>query len=135
MSAADWVDDIAQYLDDEGVGVYDPGTGETVNVFVHRMQESPVACLCLYAYAGRAPGRTLDRRTTRRPGLQIVARGATNAEAKALLDAACAAIDDQANVDIGAHHYLRIRALGSSTPLGWENGSTKLSQNFETEWR
>ena len=141
MSVADWVDDIAQYLDDQGVGVYNPGAGETVNIFIHHMMDSPVTCLCVYEYAGRPPRYHLDAGRYDRPGLQIVARAAgadpltAYHTAQALLRAADAALDNLANVTIGSHTYNEIRALGGVAPLGFENGVLKASQNYMTERR
>jgi hypothetical protein len=138
MSVADWVDDICQYLEDQGVGIYSPTTGQTVNIFIHHMRDTPVNCICLEGYAGRAPAFTHDGKTAYRPNLQIMARAGgdpitAHAAATALLDAARAAIDDKANTVIGSHTYMEIRTTGEQMSLGYENGVIKISQNYITE--
>jgi hypothetical protein len=135
MSADDWLDDVAQLLEDREVGIYSPADEEVVNIFTCEMQDAPEVCLTLYQYAGRTPERTLDGKQYYRPGLQLVARARVYADAKALLVNARAAIDGLANVTIGAHFYTEIAALQEMFPLGRENGLIKLSQNYRTEWR
>lgn len=141
MSVADWTDDIAQYLEDQGIGVYSPGTGEVCNIFIHRMQDTPTTCICVYEYSGREPLYAHDGSQTMRPGLQIMARSGGNDPiaayhtAQALLKKVQGAIDLKSNIQIGSHHYLMIRAMGHCSPLGWDNGVIKISQNYITEWR
>lgn len=47
---ADFLDEVASYLEDEGVGVFDSSTGR--NIFVGEIPESPVNCVVLLGIAG-----------------------------------------------------------------------------------
>jgi hypothetical protein len=64
-------DELAQYLNDQGLGLFDP-TGATGDIFLETMPDVPDDAVAIYATAGLPP----DVRTSiGRPSVQIVVRG------------------------------------------------------------
>jgi hypothetical protein len=95
---------------------------------IGHMDESTAERLCLYRYAGRPP-----EEYTKRPGLQVMARSTNELTAAGYLRSVEALIDNKVNITITGTCYLKIRKLGESFPMGWENGKVRLAQNYMIE--
>jgi hypothetical protein len=122
--------DIAEYLEDQTIGTV--GT----SIFVGYMPDAPAVCIALYEYAGMEPMYTHDGHIVRRPGLQVVARGAVNGDFSAIrtvLQNVENAIGNITNATIEGTFYRRITAAQSISPMGRANQMFKAAQNYKVE--
>jgi len=125
-------DEIAQYLDEQGIGIYDPD-GITSTIFVENMPDQPDVAICIYSSAGQSP----DTKTNvGRPGVQTITRGdrdprTASALAKLVHDALHVP-DIQTFTSEGRGIILCAARQSEPVSLGPdENGRYEFSDNFQ----
>lgn len=123
----------------EAVGDYLQAQGQGtlgVNLFLARMPETPDVCVTVYEYEGAAPiesmgGNPFD---VERPRLQVVCR-AGREDYPIARDKAVAIRDLLADITsqtLSGVSILRVRALGSILPLGFDTQDRpSVAVNFE----
>jgi hypothetical protein len=116
--------DIAEWLEDEGVGTVG------VNIFVGQLPDEPGPLISLSQYAGRPPPKDWDGEY---PGLQIWGRGPTMESGYALMFAAFEKLHKAHELSLGTPsvRYLYIEANQSIAPMGKDShGNWEWVQNF-----
>lgn len=122
------LDDIATALQSASVGTI--GT----DLFKGRMPETPVACVSLQTYPGRAPQYVEEQSTPgyERPAFQVMVRNSDHATAETKARAAFDALTLIRNVTVGGTRFLAIRPYQSPFELSRdENDRVLYAFNFE----
>lgn len=123
--------DIGGYL--EGLGIGTAGT----NLFYGQMPETPDVCVVLFEYAGSPPEFTHDGHDYENPGLQIMVRGISYANARTTMDIIQDYLHTLANTTISGTKYLFIRAIQSPFVFATDNNGrdsanrVTLAQNYQ----
>lgn len=122
--------EIGQYLNELGIGIYDPDGG-TATIFLEDMPDQPDEAICIYTSTGQPP----DTKTNvGRPGVQIITRGiellATMALAQTIIDTLHVPACKRFTSD-GKDIILCSARQSEPIPLGKdENGRYEFSSNF-----
>jgi len=100
--------ELAQYLEDQGAGVYSPGAGETRNMFISHRPDKPAACIVLY----EAPGAPRSFLGYTYPELHVEVRGESYdyTGPRAVIETVITTLHGIMNFDIGGTHYQVIQA-------------------------
>lgn len=116
------LDDIADYLEDEGVGTV--GT----DIFKSYMPDAVDTGICVLDTGGPQPDKDLP---TKKPTFQVFIRGAAYITGRAKLDAVRAALHQVTNTTIGNTYFYYILALSEGGHIGRnERGLDEFSINF-----
>ena len=126
------LEELAQYLEDQGVGVYSPGDGETRDIFISHRPDTPSACSVLY----EAPGRPRSFLGYTFPELHVEVRGASYdySGPRAVIESIITALHGIMNQDIGDTRYQVIQARQEPFPLPMDDSHRPvLAVNFRVE--
>lgn len=117
------VEDIADYLDDQGLG-----TVQT-DIFYNNMPDTPDNCLAVYAYAGQAPPTTWDAEY---PSIQVKVRNTDSIDAYELAYSVFTTLHRLTNPSMtSTKDYYYIYATQSPAMMGKDaNGRYEFVVNF-----
>lgn len=130
-----FLDDLAARLVTQGVGVI---SGPNINIFWSSRAVLPAGdgpYLTMAETGGIAPTRVQSKvgAATKRPSAQIIARAATEAAARAMIDAAYAALDGVFNTTINGTYYIKIVARQEPTDMGFDATGKRIQFVFNVE--
>lgn len=123
------VNDIADYLEDEGLGTV--GT----DIFVGMQPNTPVDCITVFDTGGAKPPIDIP---TKRPTFEVLVRASVFATGKNTLDTIRGLLHNKYNATLvtGGNYFYSINALTEGGHLGLdEAGNDEFSINFLTYTR
>lgn len=125
--------EVARFLASNGLGIFDE-VGPDSDIFIGPMPESPDNLIALFQYAGRQPlSHALDR--VQRPGLQIMCRAVTQADAYERMDG-IERLLDQFTGHLDGVYYNMIRAVQAPFFLEQDtNERVIVTQNYYIDRR
>lgn len=128
------LEDLAAFLDSEGVGVYSPSGSEVRNIFIGSMPTSPDSVIVLHQY----PRGSRDFFDDRSAGLHIEIRGAARdySGPETLSESVALALHGIKNTDIGGHRYQVIQLLGEPEKIRVEDDTSRIvfGTNFRVKY-
>lgn len=120
------VNDIADYLEDEGLGTV--GT----DIFVGNQPETPVNCITVFDTGGQKPSIDIP---TKRPTFEVLVRATDYATGKDLIDSVRTLLHNKYNetLVVDGNYFFSINAVAEAGHLGKDElGNDEFSINFVT---
>lgn len=132
---ADFLDEVAQYLDDQGVGEFSADAGRTI--FVNHQPSEPDFCISLFGNVGETLGDSgRDVTDMQFPRFQVLVRGAEDeyALASSKMQAIRTALHGKLKLTLPSWRILRMHADQDGGPIGTdEQGRPEFSINFTVQ--
>jgi hypothetical protein len=129
---ADFLDEVASYLEDEGVGVFDTDSGR--NIFVGEVPESPVNLVALLGATGVTLGDAKQIKTLNFPRFQAYIRNASYSDGSTKLLQVRTALHALYGEILPNYRVLACHADQEGGPLGKDpQGRYEFTINFTAE--
>jgi hypothetical protein len=129
---ADFLDEVAQYLDDSGVGEYSSDSGR--NIFVNAQPPTPANCISIFGAPGANIGDQRNVASLQFPRFQALIRNVDDAAAATLMQSVRTALHAKYGVALPNWRILRCHADQEGGPIGKDGqGRFEYSINFSAE--
>lgn len=129
---ADFYDELASFLEDEGVGIYDTAAGR--NIYTYKLPPDPDACIALLGLTGFPLGESRDVPSLHFPHFQVIVRNPDADLGAAKLEAVRTVLHGLLGEILPHWRILRCHADSEGGPIGSdEQGRFEFSINFTAE--
>lgn len=131
---ADFLNELASYLEDQGVGTYDADAGR--NIFTGEHPADPDNCVSLIGLPSGSLGQSRDIPELQFPRFQAIVRNASYDTGSTKLQAVRTALHGKLEDDLGLTSWrvLRLHADQEGGPIGDDGqGRFEFSINFSAE--